>query len=917
LCAPLLSHLQRLPVPQRGALRVVFGVSEGAPPDRFLVGLGVLSLLCEVSKERPLLCVVDDAQWLDQASALTLAFVARRVLAESVGMVFAAREPGQELQQLPGLEVQGLRDGDARGLLSSAVTLTLDSQVRDQIIAETHGKPLALLELPRGLTATQLAGGFGLLGAHSLPGRIEDSFVRRLEALSDDAQRLLLLAAVEPRGDPLLLLRAAEPLGIKVSAVYPETNGLLSLADRVTFRHSLVRSAVYRTAATQERRAAHLALAEATDPVGDPDRRAWHPATAAAGPDERVAVELERSADRAQARGRLAAAAAFLERAVALTGDPARRADRALTAAEANLPAGAFDAALALVATAQAGSLDDFQRARVDLVRGHVAFASGLGNDAPPLLLRAARTLERFDMELARETYLTAWGAAIFAGPTGGGTLKEICRAVRALPSPGASPCALHLLLDGPALLTTEGRAAAAVTLRHAVTALAGIPVADVLRWGWAATGASDAVWDDESARAIAERHVQLVRAAGALAELPIHLAALGLARVSIGDFAGAASLIAESESVAAATGSPIAPYTLLRLGALQGSEADASAPIAVAIERAAAGAQGLAAAWAYWATAVLYNGLGRYEEAASAARQATSNTFEPWVSMWALPELVEASSRSGDPESARDGLERLAETTQPSGTDFALGVEARSRALVSGGPAAEGFYREAIDRLSRTRLRPELARAHLLYGEWLRREQRRVDAREQLRAAHTLFRSIGMEAIDERARKELLATGEKMRKRTVETRDDLAAQERQIARLARDGMSNAEIGARLFLSRARSNGTCARCSPSSEFARGTSYPLRCRVPTPSSFRCEPRHRDRSIHALHHHQGGATAREPPGGAQNRDRPHSTHRLREPAGAQRGLPHDPVHHRTKRCSVSRVLLRGPRRAGGAR
>jgi ATP/maltotriose-dependent transcriptional regulator MalT len=436
----------------------------------------------------------------------------------------------------------------------------------------------------------------------------------------------------------------------------------------------------------------------------------------------------------------------------------------------------------------------------VDLLRGHVAFASGLGSDAPPLLLEAARRLEPLDLNLARESYLTAWGAAVFAGPAGGGVLLEICRAVRALPPPvTARP--LDLLLDGLALLTTDGRAAAAATLQHAAKSVTSIPLEDVLRWGWAATAASDAVWDDEGTRAISARQVQLVRDAGALAELPIHVAALGLAKAWIGDIAGAASLVAESESVAAATGSPIAPYTLLRLRALHGSEAEASTLIASVIERAAAGGQGLAAVWAHWAAAVLYNGLGRYAEAASAARRATSHTFEPWVSMWALPELVEAAARGGDADLARDALERLAETTQPSGTDFALGIEARCRALMSEGEIAERLYQEAIERLGRTRLRPELARAHLLYGEWLRREGRRVDAREQLRTAQGAFTETGMEAFAERARGELLATGEKVRERTVETRDDLTAQERHIAHMARDGLSNPEIGARLFLS--------------------------------------------------------------------------------------------------------------------
>jgi hypothetical protein len=329
LCAPFLDRLERLPAPQRGALEIVFGLSGGAAPDRFLVGLGVLSLFSEVAEERPLLCVVDDAQWQDHASALTLAFVARRLLAEPVGVVFAAREPGDELDRISQLEVQGVGNRDAHALLTSGLQFKLDERVRDRIIAETRGNPLALLELPRGLTATQLAGGFGLLEAQALTGRIEESFVRRLEPLARDAQRLLLVAAAEPLGDPLLLWRAAERLGIGPAAAEAvETHGLLAIGERVIFRHALVRSAVYRSASVRERRAVHRALAEATDRELDPDRRAWHLAAAAAGPDERVAVELERSAGRAEARGGLAAAAAFLQRAVALSRDPARRGER-------------------------------------------------------------------------------------------------------------------------------------------------------------------------------------------------------------------------------------------------------------------------------------------------------------------------------------------------------------------------------------------------------------------------------------------------------------------------------------------------------------------------------------------------------------------------------------------------------------
>jgi len=800
LCGPLLDRLDRLPAPQRQAMEIVFGMSSGGAPDRFMVGLAVLSLLAAVAEERPLLCVVDDAQWLDHTSGQTLAFVARRLLAEPVGIVFGAREPGEELRHVPELEVRGVRDDDARALLSSAVRFKLDADVRDRIVAETRGNPLALLELPHGLSASQLAGGFGLLGAQALTGRIEESFVRRLEPLADDTRRLLLVAAAEPVGDPMLLWRAAERLGIGPAAAYAaEADGLLAIGGRVTFRHPLVRSAMYRSASADDRRAVHLALAEATDREADPDRRAWHLAAAAAGPDEEVALELERSAGRAQARGGLAAAAAFLRRAVTLTRDPARRAVRALAAARASLQAGEFEAALGMAATAGAGPLDEFQRALVQLLRAQVTFAAGAWTDAPPLLLKAATRLESFDLDLAREIYLTAWGAAGLAEDVAArDVLVEICRAVRALAPPGA-PRPLDLMLDGFALLITEGNAAATPTLQRAVRAVAGIPVEDVLRWGWMNAGASAAVWDHEGWLASCTRQVQVVRDAGALASLPIHLTYLGMAIVWTGDFAGAASLVAEIDSVAAVTGSRFPPYTLLRLRALQGREEEASAAIASAIEQF--GGQGMTATRAYWAAAVLYNGLARYEEAASAASKATHDALNHWIPTWVLPELVEAAARTGDAGLARDALERLAKTTQPCRTEFALGIEARCRALLTDGAAADELYREAIERLEHTRLRPEAARAHLLYGEWLRRANRRADAREHLRTAHETLASIGMEAFAERARAELLATGEKVRRRTAGMRDNLTPQERQIARLARDGLSNPEIGARLFLS--------------------------------------------------------------------------------------------------------------------
>jgi hypothetical protein len=653
LCAPMLDHADSIPVPQREALRTAFGLSAGPPPDRFFVGLAVLSLLSEVAGERPLIGLIDDEQWLDQASAQALGFTARRLGAEPVGLVFATREPGSELAGLPELVVEGLRDDDARTLLDSALAGPLDERIRELIVAETRGNPLALLELPRGLTPAQLAGGFGLPGA-ALAGRIEASFTRQLAALPEQTRRLVQLAAADPSGDRSLVWRAARRLGMPAQASAPAAEaGLVEFGAQVRFRHPLARSAAYRSAPVAERQRMHAALAEATDPIADPDRRAWHRAQAAAGPDEDVAAELERRAGRAQARGGLAAAAAFLERSVVLTANPARHAERILAAAQASMQAGAFGQALELLATAETGPLDDFQRARVDLLRGHVAFASGLGSDGPPLLLKAAERLEPFDLELARETYLTAWRAAGMAGHLGGeGVLAEICRRVQALPPPAGPPRPVDVFLDGLALLVTDGRAAAAPALRRAAAALADIPVEEVLRWGSVAAGASALVWDFEGMLAMSARQVQLARDAGAIALLPLYLSQLGIALPWMGDFAGAASLAAETDSVAAATGSRIAPLTLLRAWALQGREAEASPAIASVIEQAAARGQGLAVAWAHWAAAVLYNGLARYDRAASAARRATSDSLNPWMSMWALPELVEAATASETPGS-------------------------------------------------------------------------------------------------------------------------------------------------------------------------------------------------------------------------------------------------------------------------
>jgi DNA-binding CsgD family transcriptional regulator len=807
LCAPMMGRLGALPEPQQAALGVALGLSSGAAPDRFLVALAALSLLAEVAAERPLLCFVDDAQWLDAASRQVLGFVARRLLAESVAIVFAVRDATdeRELVDLPELALGGLPEEDARALLATVIPGRLEERVRDRLIAETRGNPLALLELPRALAATQLPAGFGLEGAYPLPGRIEESFLLRLEALPDEARRLLLVAAAEPGDDPLLVWRAAEQLGVGPSAAAAdETEGLLAIGERVMFRHPLVRSAVYRSAAVQERRAVHLALAEATDRDVDPDRRAWHLAAAAAGPDEEVALELERSASRAQARGGLAAAAAFLQRAVALTGDSARRADRALAAAEASLQAGVFEIARRLLATAEAGPVDELQRARLDLLRAEAGYSESRGSEAPALLLRAAKTLDPLDPKLARDTYLDAWSAALFAGrlaSTGG--LHDVSREAMARPRPAGPQRPSDLLLHGFSLAFTEGRSAAAPVLERAARSFAGddVTVEEVLRWGWLATAAAVMVWDYDTCLAVATRGVGLARESGALAVLAVSVNVLAQAVALAGESGSAASLIAEADGVTEATGTLVAPYGALVLAGLQGREAEAATLIDATIHDATAGGQGTAVQYARWARAVLLNGLGRYQEALAVAQEASDDTPELFVSAWALSELIEAAARSEDTPRARGALDRLAEATSAAETDWGLGIAARSRALLSEGETAERLYQEAIERLGRTRLRPELARAHLLYGEWLRREGRRVDAREQLRIAHEMLAGMGMDAFAERARRELQATGEKLRKRTVETRDELTPQERQIAGLARDGLSNPEIGARLFLS--------------------------------------------------------------------------------------------------------------------
>jgi DNA-binding CsgD family transcriptional regulator len=806
LCAPVLDQLGRLPAPQRDALSTVFGLDGGPAPERFLVGLATLTLFAEVAEQRPMICVVDDAQWLDQASAQILGFVARRLLAERIAIVCAARTGigDHVLAGLPELQLQGLDDDDARALLLAHVNGPLDEAICDQIVAESHGNPLALLELPRTWTSTELAGGFRLLDSQPVAGKIEQSYARRLVQLPPETQLLVLAAAAEPLGDPMLLQRAAETLGLDMAAADAAVDaGLLEVTGRVRFAHPLVRSAAYHSASAHDRQRVHHALAEATTAEADPDRRAWHRAHGTSKPGESIAAELERSADRAQARGGLAAGAAFLTRATELTPIGPERIRRAVDAALANVQAGAFDTARRLLRIAREGPIDELQRARIELVRAQLAFASSRGGEATPLLLSAARRLEAVDLVAARETYLDAFIAALLGTRTSAGVdVLDVAEAVRGVARPpNAVPTAGDRLLDAFGALTDD-YAAAMPSCRAALRVLCDDDGAADERplWQWHGTFIALELWDDESWSVLSERHLRSARTSGALSDLPVALTSRAFVLTFCGDLGGAGALVEELRSLQETTGIGNLPFGAVMLEAWRGVADETKGFIDATIRDARDRNEGIGVAVGEYAHAVLYNATGRYAEALDASRRAVHDHRQLAAENWGLAELVESATRAGRTDLAVVALERLAEKTQASGTDWALGVEARSRALLAGADSEE-YFSSAIEHLSRTRVRTELARAHLLYGEWLRRANRRVDARDELSIAHEMFSSMGMEAFAERTWHELAATGARVHRRSVDTRDELTAQEAQIARLARDGLSNPEIGAQLFIS--------------------------------------------------------------------------------------------------------------------
>jgi DNA-binding CsgD family transcriptional regulator len=807
LCAPLLDHLDELPPPQRDALATVFGLSAGPAPDRFLVGLATLTLVAQGAEQQPLACIIDDAQWLDQASAQIVSFVARRLLAERVALVCAARAGIGDgaLTGLPALPIGGLQDSDARLLLLGHVHGPFDAAVVDQLITESHGNPLALLELPRTWMMTDLAGGFGLPGGRPVAGKIEQSYVQRLLRLPADTQLLVLTAAAEPLGDQVLLHRAVGALGIEMAAAAPAVDaGLLQLRKRVEFAHPLVRSGAYRAAAAPDRYRVHAVLADATDAQVDPDRRAWHRARATAGPDEEVAAELERSADRAQARAGLAAAAAFLTRATDLTPLPAARSRRALAAAAASVQAGVFDTAHTLLTVARDGPVDELQRAQIDLISAQMAFASSRGNEATLLLLAAAQRLLPLNLQFARQTYLDAFSAAQFAARLNEGVgCAEVARAVRTAPRPPDDELMVgDMLLDAFVALTDDYATAVPVG-RDVLTRLRRDPssAGENLRWLWQGCVLALELWDDSSAYILSDHHLQMARRAGALSELPLAFGSRAPVLVFCGELTAAASLVEENRSVQEAAGITEAPYGALILTAWRGQAREGRELIDVTMREASARGEGVGVAICEYAHAVLCNSLGLYDEALAAACGACADPTEMVAHNWGMIELVESAVRTGRTDLAADALGRLAGKARACGTDWALGIEARSRALLSEPDMAERGFTEAVEHLSRARVRAELARAHLLYGEWLRRANRRADARSELTLAHEMFAAMGMQGFAERTRRELLATGATVRQRTVGAADQLTEQEALIARFARDGLTNQEIGAQLFIS--------------------------------------------------------------------------------------------------------------------
>ena len=804
LCVPILPSLDGLVEPQQQALRVALGLAGGERPDPFLVALSALNLLAAAAEKQPMLCVADDAQWLDQASAQILGFVGRRLLAEPVALAFAGRTPvpsPDHLTGLPEMQLGGLDEHSARALLASVIPAWVDESVRARVIEETYGNPLALLELGAGLSAAELAGGYAIPDATSVPRRIQDQYLARLHTLPQAVQQLVLVAAADPVGDWALLQRAARTLDLGIDAADLAADaGLLDIGAGVRFRHPLLRSAAYRAATAEERRIAHAALAAATDRKVDPDRRAWHRASAASEPDEQVAAELIGSADRAQRRGGAVAAAAFWERAVALTPDPGQRAIRALVAAEAKYAAADFDVAQKLLITAEIGPLAELGRAQVQRMRAQIAFALNRGGDAPSLLLHAAQRLQPLDIDAARQTCLDAIMASIYAGRLAvGESVAQVALAAKAVPLDPEPLPHPQLMLRGLATRLLDGYQTAAPLLTEALRQYRAQP-RELDRLCRSYNLVAMELWDADTWFELASGQAQLARANGTLSWLPFALAHLAVLHIHAGELNHAEALLIEAEHVDDIGQVRRAHAWAPLLAAWRGDAPTTNAAIDKVVADSSRRGEGAMLTYTEYVKAVLHNGLADYAAAATAAYSA-AGMDEFVMSHWASYELVEAALRSGQRDRAAAACERLSGIAAASRTHWAGGVAAHTQALLADGDKADYLYREAIEQLSQTRVTAYLARTRLCYGEWLRRINRRAEARTQLRSAFEFFSAMGANAFAARARRELAATGEKVRKRSEDHSTDLTSQEERIAELARQRRTNPEIGAELFLS--------------------------------------------------------------------------------------------------------------------
>ncbi|MGW2465064.1 AAA family ATPase [Streptomyces sp. NPDC001356] len=805
LCGHMMGSAARLPAPQQEAIEVAFGLrSAAAAPSPFLVGLALLGLLTEAAEDRALLCIVDDAQWLDQASARALAFAARRLDAEGIALVVAMRQADDVFAGLSHMLVEGLGHEDACELLRLAVPGGLDRRIRDQLIAEARGNPLALRELPR-VGPARVAGGFALTGSLPLEDRIEQSLIVQLTPLPASARLLLLLAAAEPTGDPGLLWRASAVLGLGPEAFEAAKDAeAFVVGTRVAFRHPLVRSAVYRAASPGERRRVHAALAEVTSAEHDPDRRAWHRASATLYPDEEVAADLERSAVRARTRGGAAAAGAFLERAAELTPSPFPRGQRLIAAAEAKHDAGVPAEALRLLEYAHALPLPPLQEALIARLRARAGYALRRDRGGVQQLLAAAQGLEELAPALARDTYIEALAAATYGGRLGDAEqVAAVAHAIlRATPAAEETGRARDLILRGQALLAAEGQEAALATLRRAQRAfLEQAPDSLELHWVWFASRAAQDLWDPEGLRALANRQVEVARAEGVVTVLPIALSLLMLVQMTDGDLDGAEASCDEIDAIKEVTGNPLPQYGRLLLAAYRGQAAEAERWAEQIRADGQARGEGHALSAANFSEAVLYNGLGRFAEAVARSRRELPYTHELNLAMRTLLELVEAAAHTGERALAEQAFEKLARVTRPVGTTYALAVLAMAEAQLCAGDEAEKLYRDAIKGFEHERIPIWVARCRLLYGEALNRRGRYADAREQLRSAHQVLSVCGLNGFAQRAADELRASGETLRVRVRGSAAQLTDQELNVARLAREGLTNRDIGARLFIS--------------------------------------------------------------------------------------------------------------------